>query len=334
MASAAASATGRLGPRDAVAGQEVVVVGVGLEGERGPAGKRRDELLGRAGRLFLGLGHRHGLADLGLGGGAGRALRAPSMAASATSAQSSRIAADGVVVGRDDVVELIGVDVGVARADDRDLELVRLGHGDPLAMGVDDEDRAGQALHLAHAADGALELDHLLGQLRGFLLGHALEVAGLLARLELLEEADALLDGREVREHAAEPALLDVGHVGARRLGDDRLLGLLLGPDEQDLVAAGDGLADGLEGDVQALDGLGEIDDVDPVALREDERAHLGVPAAGLVAEVDSGFEQLPHRNGRHGVRPPVRFVPPRTPWFDGDRALRPGTTPIGTVRV
>ena len=67
-----------------------------------------------------------------------------------------------------------------------------------------------------------------------------------------------------------------------------------------------------LEGDVEPLDGLGEVDDVDPVALREDERAHLGVPATRLVAEVDSGLEQLPHRNGRHGWRPPVRFVPPR----------------------
>ncbi len=209
--------------------------------------------------------------------------------------------ADRVVVGRDDVVELVGVDVRVARADDRDLELVGLGHRDPLAVRVDDEDGAGQALHLAHATERALELGHLLGQLGGFLLGHALEVAGLLARLELLEQADALLDRDEVREHAAEPALVDVRLVGPGRLLGDRLLGLLLGPDEQDLLAAGDRLADGLEGDVEPLDGLGEVDDVDPVALREDERAHLGVPAAGLVAEVDSGFEQLPHRNGRHG---------------------------------
>ena len=61
--------------------------------------------------------------------------------------------ADRVVVGRDDEVELVGVDVRVAGADDRDLELVRLGHRDPLAVRVDDEDRPGQALHLAHAAD-------------------------------------------------------------------------------------------------------------------------------------------------------------------------------------
>ena len=162
-----------------------------------------------------------------------------------------------------------------------------------------------------------------------------LEVAGLLARLELLEQADALLDRDEVGEHAAEPALVDVRLLGAGRLLGDRLLGLLLGADEQDRLAAGDGLADELEGDVQALDGLGEVDDVDPVALREDERAHLGVPAAGLVAEVDSGLEQLPHRDGRHGratscsVRSSADLVAgDRPPWRSS--AIGAGTTPVG----
>ena len=182
----------------------------------------------------------------------------------------------------------------------------------------------------------ASSLLHLLGQLRGFLLGHALEVAGLLARLELLEQRDALLDGREVGEHAAEPALVDERLVGADRLFLDRLVRLLLGADEQDLVAAGDGLAHEFQGDVQALDGLGKVDDVDPVALREDERAHLGVPAAGLVAEVDSGFQQLPHRDGRHGERPPVRFVPPRESPAGPSAGPRDhtaaGTVPPGTM--
>ena len=59
-------------------------------------------------------------------------------------------------------------------------------------------------------------------------------------------------------------------------------------------------LADGGEGDVEPLDGLGEVDDVDPVALREDERAHLGIPAASLVAEMDAGLEKLPHGDGGH----------------------------------
>ena len=65
------------------------------------------------------------------------------------------------------------------------------------------------------------------------------EVAVELARLELVEQADALLDRDEVGEHAAEPALVDVGLAGARRLLGDRLLGLLLGADEEDAARRG-----------------------------------------------------------------------------------------------
>ncbi len=54
-------------------------------------------------------------------------------------------------------------------------------------MRVDDEDRAGQPLHLADAAERRLELVQLLGQLGGLLLGQAVEVARWLAGLELLE---------------------------------------------------------------------------------------------------------------------------------------------------
>ena len=43
---------------------------------------------------------------------------------------------------------------------------------------------------------------------------------------------------------------------------------------------------------------LVEVDDVDAVARAVDERPHLRVPALGLVAEVDAGFEQLAHARG------------------------------------
>ena len=205
---------------------------------------------------------------------------------------------------------------------------------------------AGHALHLAHAADRQRELVHLLGQLGGFLLRHPLEVAGLLAGLELLEQRDPLLDRREVREHAAEPALVDERLAGPGRLLGDRLLGLLLRADEQDVLAVGDGVADEVERRLEVLDGLGEVDDVDPVALGEDEGLHLRVPAAGLVAEVDAGFEQLPHGNVRHGERPPVGLFlrGPRRRVSGPARARRravarsvvawSGTVPVGTVRV
>ena len=54
---------------------------------------------------------------------------------------------------------------------------------------------------------------------------------------------------------------------------------------------------------VEPGDGLLQVDDVDAVALGEDELAHLRVPAAGLVAEVDAGLQQLLHADrGNQGV--------------------------------
>ena len=36
-----------------------------------------------------------------------------------------------------------------------------------------------------------------------------------------------------------------------------------------------------------------EIDDVDPVALTEDETLHLGIPTTGLMSEMDAGFQKF-----------------------------------------
>ena len=50
-----------------------------------------------------------------------------------------------VVVARNDVVDFVRIAVGVDDADHRNLELARLVDGDLLVLGVDDEDRVGQA---------------------------------------------------------------------------------------------------------------------------------------------------------------------------------------------
>ena len=85
---AAASATGR----PAGAGQQLVLVGVGLEGQRRAAGEGRDELVGRAGSRRLGLGRRLAISGSGSLARAARSLLRPRCAASATSVHSSRIA--------------------------------------------------------------------------------------------------------------------------------------------------------------------------------------------------------------------------------------------------
>src|SRR5947207_7117300 len=150
------------------------------------------------------------------------------------------------------------------------------------------------------------------------LLGHRREVPALLALHQVVEALDPLLDRDEVREESAEPSLVDEVHSSAFRFLGDRLLRLLLCADKEDLPAGG---GQDPHEDVSLLDArqrLLKVDDVDPVPLHEDEALHLRVPAAGLMSEVDSGLEELLHRDDGHVC---VSLVPP------------PATSPRGTGR-
>ena len=89
--------------------------------------------------------------------------------------------------------------------------------------------------------------------------------------------------------------MVDVRHADALRLVLDGVLRLLLRADEEDGAAALGDVAEELLRLVEALSRLREVDDVDAAALGEDEAAHLRVPAPRLVAEVDSGLQQLAH---------------------------------------
>ena len=100
--------------------------------------------------------------------------------------------------------------------------------------------------------------------------------------------------------------MVDVRHAGG--LGDvlDRVAGLLLRAHEEHDAAALGELAGELLGLVEQALGLEQVDDVDAAALAVDEAAHLGVPAAGLVAEVHAGLQQLPNADLGHGGTPLV----------------------------
>ncbi|KAI1694491.1 FAD dependent oxidoreductase domain-containing protein [Ditylenchus destructor] len=66
--------------------------------------------------------------------------------------------------------------------------------------------------------------------------------------------------------------------------------------DHQDRAALGRQLAHELQGFLERGQRLFQVDDVDLAAGAEDVRSHLGVPVAGLVAEVDAGFQHLAHQ--------------------------------------
>jgi hypothetical protein len=104
-----------------------------------------------------------------------------------------------------------------------------------------------------------------------------------------------------------------VGHAATSGFARDGVAGRALGADEQHAPALGDHvLHEGRRLDVQGQRLL-EIDDVDPVALAEDEGGHLRVPEAGLVSEMDARFQHLPHGHAGHR-KTPCGVEPPRTP--------------------
>jgi len=70
-------------------------------------------------------------------------------------------------------------------------------------------------------------------------------------------------------------------------------LRLLLGGNEEDLLALGNHATQEGDGVVDEVNGLGEVDDVDAVALIKDVRLHLGVPALGLVPEMQTCFDEV-----------------------------------------
>ena len=212
---------------------------------------------------------------------------------------------DSVIVAGDAVLDLVGIGVGVDQGDDGDVQALSLLDGVLLALGVDDEESLGQTLHVAGATEVGLELGELLAENSLLLLGQNSHAAVLDHGLELLHAVDAGADGDEVGQHTAEPTLVDIRHVGTLSSVLDGLLSLLLGADEQHVAALGDVLDEGV-GLVGVEDGLLEVEDVDAVALTEDERLHLGVPATGLVTEVAAGLEQGADINLGSHVKPPV----------------------------
>src|SRR5262249_21696999 len=82
------------------------------------------------------------------------------------------------------------------------------------------------------------------------------------------------------------------------------ILRLLLRADEQHLPAAGDNVLHELLRLLIELEGLVQVDDVDAVARAVDIAFHLRIPAARLVAEVDSRFEELFHRQRSQSFLP------------------------------
>ncbi len=99
------------------------------------------------------------------------------------------------------------------------------------------------------------------------------------------------LDGAEVGESAAQPALIDIIHAAALGFRFDRFLGLFLGADEENGAAVSHDLFDKFLGFDQQFDRLLQVNDMNAITFGEDIFLHPGMPTAGLMTEMSSGFQ-------------------------------------------
>ena len=173
---------------------------------------------------------------------------------------------------------------------------------DPLMVDIDHEQRIGQSAHVLDTANRALKLLHHARAVQRFFFGELVEstVIALLFQLAVVTNRGA--DRFVVGEHAAQPAMADIRHATTLGLLLDQLLRGALGAHENELVAARGDLAHLLQSPVEGRHRVLEVDDVNLVARAKDIRAHLGVPVAGLVAEVDTRLQHVAHADSGHSV--------------------------------
>ena len=284
--------------------------GLDVNSYRSLAGSALGAFLRAALGLTLGAGGLLGLVALGAIGlalavlfsGLGAVLVVSGLDNLGETAENELDAADGVVVAGDDEIDRLGVGVRIDDGDDGDTETDGFLNGVLLADDVNDDDGAGLLGHIGDTGQILLELVELAAEHRSFLLVLGeLAAVSLGGSLKLTHALDGRTDRLGVGERAAEPALGDVELADGSRAVLNEFGNLLLGGDEEDVLTGENGVAEELGSFVEESDALGEVDDVDTVALVEDITFHLRVPTLRLVTEVETGVEHILERNTRKG---------------------------------
>ena len=118
---------------------------------------------------------------------------------------------------------------------------------------------------------------------------------------QFLQTSQAVTDGAEVGQRAAEPAFADVGHAAAGGFPGNRFLSLSFGANKQHEAARFGDLLEILSAAKQPANRLANIDDVNEVFATKDVGPHLWVPAAGAVAKMHTSFNEFLGKGSRHG---------------------------------
>ena len=196
-----------------------------------------------------------------------------------------------IVVRRDREIHFIRIAVCIDQSERLDTQTLGFSQRDVLVSDVDQEQSSGYATQLSDTAQYFFHFVFIATQSQTLFLSDAIERTIAQHFLDALHLLHALANGVEVGEHTTEPTLGDEGHVHALCALVNDVFGLFLSTDEQDLATTARDLLESGSGFLQTLNGLVQIDDVDPFLLSEDVGQHLGVPLLFQVTEMHAGFQ-------------------------------------------
>ncbi len=105
-----------------------------------------------------------------------------------------------------------------------------------------------------------------------------------------------------IGQHTAKPTVIDVILAATTGVFGDRPGSPALGADKENTATACSDISDLGKGPIEHRHGLLKIENMNPVAGAKNIRRHLGVPATGVMAEMNASFEELTHgiRRNRH----------------------------------
>ena len=155
---------------------------------------------------------------------------------------------------------------------------------------IDNKQHVGQGSHLLDAAEAAFEFVLFAAKAKQLLLCQTIHAAFFRHLLERHQALDGSTDRLVIREHAAQPAIAHKWHIRTCRVSSDRIPGRTFGSHEQHLATIGNSRLDERACFAGQRQAHLEIDNMDFIALAEDEGSHLRIPVAGLVTKMHASL--------------------------------------------
>jgi len=126
--------------------------------------------------------------------------------------------------------------VRVHHADQWNAQFLGFQNGNLVETHVDHKDGIRQHGHVLNATDVFFKLFDFTFEHELFFFAQRVE-ADFLLSFHVLQALDGSLDGFEVGEHAAQPALVNIRHAGALCFSSHGVTGLTLGAHHEDVAA-------------------------------------------------------------------------------------------------